>query len=289
MHPARSLIVFTILSGCGLGALAFLAVGLPSLTGAAAFIGYGTGLALTVTGLLSSLFHLGHPERALKAFSQWRSSWLSREACLAVATLAGMTVHGAAAAFWGERWTGLGLAAAALAVCTVFATSMIYASLASVPRWNHWTTPALFVVYALSGGAMIANHTVGALVFLAAAGILQPLAWRRGDRALADSGSSIATATGLGSRGSVRAFSHPHTGPNYLTREMMFVVARRRVKALRLTAGAAGIVLPAAALFAGQAWLAVVFHMVGLIAQRWLFFAEAEHVVGLYYGRDVRP
>ena len=39
--------------------------------------------ALASGGLIASTFHLGHPERAIKAFTQWRSSWLSREAWLA--------------------------------------------------------------------------------------------------------------------------------------------------------------------------------------------------------------
>ncbi len=288
MHPAPSLIVFTVLSGLGLGALAFLAVGSPPLTGAAAFWGYGAAFASTAAGLLASVFHLGHPERALKAFSQWRSSWLSREACLAVATLAAMAAHGAAAAFLGERWNILGAAAAALAVCTVLATSMIYASLASVPRWNHWTTPALFLAYALSGGAMAAGLSGVALAMLASAGALQALAWRLGDRAFARSGGA-ASATGLGSGGSVRAFSHPHTGPNYLTREMVFVIGRRRAKTARWIAGVVGIVLPAALLAAGWPWPALAVHLPGVIVQRWLFFAEAEHVVGHYYGRGSPP
>ncbi len=87
MHPAPSVILFTTLSGLGFGLLILLGLGYPSVTGWTAFVFFAIAYVLAVGGLLFSTFHLGHPERALKAFSQWRSSWLSREGWLAVATL----------------------------------------------------------------------------------------------------------------------------------------------------------------------------------------------------------
>ncbi|MGB0557553.1 MAG: dibenzothiophene desulfurase, partial [Paracoccaceae bacterium] len=33
------------------------------------------------------------------------------------------------------------------------------------------------------------------------------------------------------------------------------------------------------------ALVALIAHVAGLFISRWLFFAQAEHVVGLYYGR----
>ena len=88
MHPAPSVIVFTVLSGLGFGCLGLLALGLIAATGWTAFWLWGLGYGLAVAGLVASTFHLGHPERALLAFTQWRTSWLSREAVCAVATLA---------------------------------------------------------------------------------------------------------------------------------------------------------------------------------------------------------
>ena len=79
MHPAPSIIMFTALSGVGFGLLIWLGLGVPALSGWAAFWAFGLAYGLSVVGLISSTLHLGHPERALKAFSQWRSSWLSRE------------------------------------------------------------------------------------------------------------------------------------------------------------------------------------------------------------------
>ena len=90
MHPAYSVIVFTTASGAGLGLLAWLALlGLLDLVATERWLGF-TGLALAFVlitgGLLSSTSHLGRPERAWRAFSQWRTSWLSREGVAAVAT-----------------------------------------------------------------------------------------------------------------------------------------------------------------------------------------------------------
>jgi DMSO reductase anchor subunit len=289
MHPARSLILFTSLSGLGFGLLAFLMLGLPSVTGWTAFVFFALGFALAGGGLAASTFHLGHPERALKAFTQWRSSWLSREAWLAAATLAVAGIYGAALIFTGVRLYPVGWLGAIMALVTVYATSMIYAQLKTVPRWNHWTTSALFVGYALAGGALLAGQVWTAIVFVPATGLLQFYSWKTGDDRLAASGTDIATATGLGNIGRVRSFEPPHTGGNYLTREMVFVVARRHALKLRSIALALAflaptllLLLPFTHIFAA---LAIISHVAGLLVLRWLFFAEAEHVVGLYYGK----
>ena len=76
MHPAPSVILFTSLSGLGFGLLIFLGLGYPDVTGWTAFAFFVLGYLLAVGGLSASTFHLGHPERALKAFTQWKTSWL---------------------------------------------------------------------------------------------------------------------------------------------------------------------------------------------------------------------
>jgi len=88
MHPALSVIFFTTLSGAGYGlltwcALAALAQWLPARP---LLISLVMALVLVTIGLLSSLGHLGKPQRAWRAFSQWRSSWLSREGVASVLT-----------------------------------------------------------------------------------------------------------------------------------------------------------------------------------------------------------
>ena len=126
------------------------------------------------------------------------------------------------------------------------------------------------------------------MALLLVAGVVQVLWWMRGDGALAASGTDMATATGLGRIGQVRAFAPPHTGGNYLLREFVFVVGRKHAAKLRLIALVLGYALPLVllALPFGHAFaaLAVFSHLAGIAVSRWLFFAEAEHVVGLYYG-----
>lgn len=289
MHPAPSVILFSSLSGLGLGLLVWLGLGFPAVTGWVAFAFFALAYLLAVGGLLASTFHLGRPERALKAFTQWRSSWLSREAWFAVAALLAMALYGAALVFFGARWVLLGWIGSILCLLTVLATSMIYAQLRTVPRWHGPQTPALFLVTALAGGALLSGQVMAAVWLLVLAGLVQAGYWWLGDRALAASGTTLATATGLGAFGTVRAFEPPHTGSNYLTREMVFVVARRhavklRIIALLLMAGApvSLLLLPFSHVWAA---LAAVSHLAGVLVARWLFFAEAEHVVGLYYGR----
>jgi DMSO reductase anchor subunit len=289
MHPAPSVIIFTSFSGLGFGMLFWLGLGMPGSTGFTAFVFFTIAYLLAVGGLLASTFHLGHPERALRAFTQWRTSWLSREAWTSVVTLLLMAAYGAGLVFFGARIPLLGLIGAALSMLTVFTTAMIYTQMKTVPRWRHWTTPALFLTLSLGGGALLAGQVRFALPLLAIAGTLQLLAWVGGDKRLLRSGSNIATATGLGNLGTVRAFEPPHTGTNYLLREMVYVVARKHAARLRIIALVFGFGLPIVLLSLpfSHIWalLAVLSHVGGLLALRWLFFAEAEHVVGLYYGR----
>ncbi|MBV0910933.1 dimethyl sulfoxide reductase anchor subunit family protein [Anianabacter salinae] len=287
MHPARSLILFTVLSGQGFGLLVFLGLGTPEVEGWRAFAAYALAFALAGGGLMSSAFHLGHPERALKAFREWRTSWLSREAWLSVAALSVNGLYGLCLML-GLRIAPLGWLGALLAIATVVATSMIYASLRTVPRWHRPEVPVLFVALALSGGALIAGQRwLGLSLLLIGAG-LQLFAWMRGDRALAESGTSIHSATGLGMMGTVRSLEAPHTGENYLTREMVHVVGRKHAAKLRAIGAALAFAGPAFFLLwpgGATVFLAAPFHLLGTCVLRWLFFAQAEHVVGLYYGR----
>ncbi|EKE43969.1 dimethyl sulfoxide reductase, C subunit, putative [Oceaniovalibus guishaninsula JLT2003] len=289
MHPAPSLIAFSTLSGLGLGLLAMLGLGLAPVAGLTGLVFFALAFALAGGGLLSSALHLGHPERALKAFTQWRSSWLSREAWLAVTALAVMATYAALAILAGIVVPPLGGLGAALSLGTVFATAMIYAQLRTVPRWHHWSTPALFLGYAIAGGTLLSGHVGPAAILLAAMSAAQIAAWVAGDARLAASGTDIATATGLGGRGAVRLFEPPHTGGNYLTHEMVFRVARRHAVKLRVIALLLAFAVPVAFLLLPfghiLAALAVLSHAAGVAVQRWLFFAEAEHVVGFYYGR----
>ncbi len=313
MHPALSGIVFTTVSGAGYGLLAWLgawgaAGSLPGNRGlAAASLGLSLG-AITI-GLLSSTFHLGHPERAWRAFSQWRSSWLSREGVVSVATYVpallfalGWVVLGSTAGIWGV----FGGLSAFSALVTVVCTAMIYQSLKPIQRWsNGWVLPNYLALSAMTGalwlvaiaslfGWLEKSILIAAFVAVAVAALLKLGYWRYIDRTR--SRSDAGTATGLGSLGPVRLFEAPHTSDNYLTKEMGFRIARKHAAKLRTTALVSAFGLPLlltlAELFA-PAWLVPIFAIpaaliatLGVLVERWLFFAEAKHTVTLYYGAE---
>jgi len=277
MHPAPSLILFSSLSGLGLGLLAWLAA-----LGLASPPLWALGLALAGAGFLASTRHLRRPSRAVLAFTQWRTSWLSREAILAVLALGTLTLHGALLVVQGQSPAPLGWLGAVLALATVACTAMIYAQIRAVPRWRHWSTPALFLALGLAGGALLAAPRLPALLLLGLAAALQLLNWHQGRTAFARLGATMNSATGL--QGDVRSFAPPHTGPNYLLREMVYVIGRRRAGQLRLLALLLAYLLPALLLLPDLRLPAALLHLAGVLCSRWLFFAEAEHTVGLYYG-----
>ena len=304
MHPAYSIIVFSTLTGIGYGLAAVLGLGLLPARPSVALPGYLLALALIVGGLSSSAAHLGHPERAWRAFSQWRTSWLSREGVLAVVTFIPVGLAAVAAVF-GIASTMIGALAAAFCAATVISTSMIYASLKTVAAWHTPLTPAVFLAFAAAGGLVAAAAIAAATgvglpaLYIAACGALviawsvKAAWWRRA--AAARSPSTAATATGLGDIGGVRLLDRPHTNENYLTREMGYRVARKHAAKLRRIAVVLGAVAPFGFLLAAASvwatWLAPVLavaallsHMPGMLVERWLFFAEAKHTVTLYYG-----
>ena len=309
MHPAASIILFTVASGIGYGMLAFQ--GLHALARAPepayGVTAIGVALALVSAGLASSTFHLGRPERAWRALSQWRSSWLSREGVLALLGYAPALALAAAIA-WPEALSSLrapaGLATALLAAATVACTAMIYASLKPIRQWRSPLVVAVYLAYAAAGGvlwmAALARlfgyrppvETPAVVVTTALCWAVARRYWRHVDRAPAR--QSAADALGLSPGTRVRPLDAPHTEESYIQREMGFRVARRHARALRRLAEGAGLALPIALALAAAVlphWaataalmLAAAAFTLGALVQRWLFFAEATHTVTLYYG-----
>lgn len=306
MKPAFSVIFFTTASGAGCGLLLWLGLLAPAgLLPASPWFGaiaLALALALLTAGLLSSTFHLGHPERAWRAFSQWRSSWLSREGVAALLTYPPALLFGLLWLLRGPtgHWVALcGAVAAAGAVGTVYCTGQIYATLRTIRQWHDPHVVPLYLLLALWSGAVLAAALADfwgaarlpallALVFGLGALAVKCSYWRAIDHAKPL--STLESATGLGRFGKVRPLDPPHTEENYLLREMGFHIARKHAAKLRKLVLALAFVLPLALLAAGfavgfavPALLAVLAVAAGLLIERWLFFAEAKHVVTLYY------
>ena len=300
MHPAWSIIFFTSVSGLGLGLAGWIVLGILDLSRFVhLLLVSGFTFGLIGAGLLSSTLHLGHPERAWRALSQWRSSWLSREGVLAVLVLAALSAW-FLFVFLGIKppiWANFGLIV--LITATVYATSMIYASLRTVACWHHPLTPVCYIMFSVSGGSLafvwlsaVLNqqasewfaYVAGGLIF--AAWVVKLFWWRRLDTKKL--GSSLASATGLGALGKVKTLMPPHTSENYLQTEMGFVVARRHAVKLRVISVLLGGLIPLLGLYIASGSIAslsivLLAHLVGIFVERWLFFAEAKHVVSIYY------
>ncbi|CDX16875.1 DMSO reductase anchor subunit (DmsC) [Mesorhizobium sp. SOD10] len=312
MHPAFSVVFFTTATGAGYGLLTLL-----GLLGGLGFtpadfwlglVGMGLSLGLIAAGLLSSAGHLGRPERAWRALSQWRSSWLSREGVASVTTFIPACMFGIGWVFLGKSggWVAVaGLLAAGGAVTTVCATGMIYASLKPIAQWHsRYTLPAYLIFSAMTGGvlanAWLQAFKLGSTAVLSWA-LLATLAgwgwklatWRYNDRLEIPTNAN--TATGLAG-GTVRSIEWPHTEENYVLKEMGFRIARKHSAKLRLITQVLAFAVPAillATVFflpwplgAIASVLATVAQLAGMLVERWLFFAEAKHTVTLYYGRE---
>jgi DMSO reductase anchor subunit len=305
MHPALSIIFFTTASGLGYGLAALLGLGLLDPAATSTHIAYGIAVVLIGGGLLSSTLHLGNPQRAWRALSQWRSSWLSREGVMAIVTFVPLLISAWLSIVNGRYSPVSGLLLAVFSLVTVYCTAMIYASLKSVHAWHTRLTPLCYLLFAVAGGAVLAMflaacgkgpvHLVAAIAIVAlAAAWMAKTSWRRHMRETSAL-STPESATGLGFIGSVRLLERPHVTENYLTREMGFRIARKHAdKLTRLSLLLGGIVpfiLVVIALLIGEgAWmivcalLAVLAFAAGILAERWLFFAEARHAVMNYYG-----
>src|SRR5690349_1058919 len=235
MHPSFAIIVFTTISGAGYGLLALS--GLAAAVGALpnersfAYTASTLSLGLIVAGLLSSTLHLGHPERAWRALSQWRSSWLSREGVAALATFVPALGFAAAWIFLssGAPLTrALGLAACAMSLVTVACTAMIYASLKPVHQWrSRWVLPNYLALALMIGGpwlvALMALWRYDAFPLRLVAGALMVAALALKEAYWAEirsepAVSTVRTATGLREFERVKFFESPHTEQNYLLR-----------------------------------------------------------------------
>ncbi len=305
MHPAFSVIFFTVASGTGFGLFVLLYMadlfrlggGLPAHASAL------TGLlavALVGGGLLSSTFHLANPKNAWRAFTRWRTSWLAREGVFAVAFFPFALAYIALAWFDAARDVRLmlGFFACVLAWATLFSTGMIYACLKTIRQWNTPLVPAAYLVLGHFSGAMlllVVTLAVGAsstayeslvMALLLAAAVLKATYYFWVGRPY---GSTINTATGF-TRARVRLLDTGHTHDTFLTREFGFRVGSAQRFWLKAAFFLFAVAVPAAMLTQGQALSlgaglgAAVSAILGMGVERWLFFAEARHVVNLFHG-----
>ncbi|HEX8740787.1 MAG TPA: DmsC/YnfH family molybdoenzyme membrane anchor subunit [Casimicrobiaceae bacterium] len=305
MNPALSVILLTTLIGAGQGLfLALYAATLAApdrVSPGFAVAASAVSVVLLGLGLVASFFHLGRPERAWRAIARWRTSWLSRE-CIALPAFAA-----AVFAFGVAQWRGAGLAApwigavaTLLCIALFVCTGMIYACIRFL---QEWATPLTVVNYTLLGcasgtmlAAALAAYAEPGLVsgYAAAAAIVTLLALATRTLSLVRNArlrpkSTVQTAIGI-KHPSIRQISPGFIGGSFNTREFFHHRTREFLRAIKWVFLLLAFPVPLALLWTGSTLaipaaiaLAFVVQYLGLLAERWFFFAQANHPQNLYY------
>ncbi|MFO1311990.1 MAG: DmsC/YnfH family molybdoenzyme membrane anchor subunit [Burkholderiales bacterium] len=314
MNPAFSVIFLTTLLGAGQGLfLALYAVHVVTADVVTAHVaarldppisflvaGALVSAALVAGGLVASVFHLGRPERAWRAASQWRTSWLSREVIALPAFLASALAYAGALAF-APGWAMLVGGVACLLCAALFAcTGMVYACIRFL---QEWATPLTLVNFALLGlasgttlAAALAPFAAPALAApLAVAAVVFTLAGFAGRAASLRRNARLRPMSTLQSAIGVK---HPRIaqkaqgfmGGSFNTREFFHGATRGRMLAIRQGFMVATFAIPLALLVvailgnaSGLCVLAFAVQYAGLVAERWYFLADANHPQNLYY------
>ncbi|MGL4185245.1 MAG: dimethyl sulfoxide reductase anchor subunit family protein [Thiotrichaceae bacterium] len=308
MHPAFSVIFFTVSSGAGYGLFMLIALanalGLVKMDVSTVIIGGILALVLITAGLLSSTLHLANPKNAWRAVMRFKTSWLSREGVFAILFYPVALLYLLGVYITQNQGnalvTFLGLAVVVLALATVFSTGMIYGCLKTIRQWNTALTPANYILLGLASGSVLLSFLLAAAGASAApmagvaAGLLLIAAitkaiyyfWVK-----QVTGPTINTATGF-TRAKVRLFDTGNTAGTFLTDEFGYQADATFLRNLKGAVFGLAFIVPLFLMLLMAnghlgwmgAFLAVLSVLAGLGVERWLFFAEARHVVRLYHG-----
>lgn len=302
MKPALSVIFFTVSSGAGLGLLVWLLVASLMadhirMDGETFYKGALTAGLLISAGLASSTLHLANRKNAIYSLTRIKTSWLSREGLLAILLFPLAALHLAALHFGWPQITPITLwLLIADAIAILFCTGMIYGCLRTIPRWNTWMTPTKYVLFGLMSGAVLLPATLSlrpseggpvgkpmVAILLLALGLALYLAYLLKHPRTQH---TINDALGF-KQGNVRLLDVGHSHGTFLTNEFGFTVAREKARVMRWIAILCGFILPMLLCYLTKLfWAASFICIAGLLVERWLFFAEAEHVVRLYHGQQ---
>ncbi len=309
MHPAFSVIFLTTLIGAGQGLFLALVLGQAygALTGqpvAPGFLAGGAVIALVLLGLglFASFFHLGHPERAWRAVARWRTSWLSREVIALPAFMFVVFLY--ALGNWlgwsMETLAWIALVGVVLDFTLFVCTGMIYACIKFLREWATPLTVVNFIVLGSASGFTLA----AAIAPLGAPALTQPyatLALLLTFLGFITRSASLARNARLKPKSTLQSaigVRHPKItqrsmgfmGGSFNTREFFHGASRLVMAQIRVVFILGAFILPltflALGLTTGKAgWftLAIIVQYGGLVAERWFFFAQANHPQNLYY------
>jgi DMSO reductase anchor subunit len=306
MHPAFSILFFTTLSGVAQGLVVALA--LASLFGVPMAPGLVPNALLVaevllLAGLAASFLHLGRKTRAWRAVLMWRTSWMSREVIVLPAFIGLVGVwwlaeHAGVAASYGAAFPALAIAGA---IVLWYCTAMIYACLRFIEEWAHPLTIANFTLIGLASGLLLACAMAAlagdagmltatgpsALAVTLAAWMIRVVSLRR--NAGLRHKSTLQSATGIHAPNLVQKSMGMSAGA-FNTREFFHGATQAAMQNARIGFQLLAFAVPALLMVWGinsqSAWpwvLAVLVQAPGLIAERWVFFAQAKHPQNLYY------
>jgi len=322
MHPAFSVIFLTTLIGVGQGLFLALFTGqsyaaaqfLPAQSGSGFFaMGSLIALLFLIAGLVSSIFHLGHPERAWRTATKWRTSWLSREVLALPLVMAFVFIYGVMHYMsWdmvifvtstGVKFN-LSLLIGAVGSVTVFilflCTAMIYAAIKFLQEWSSPLTIVIYVFLGTASGftlaAAFSSYTAPDLVkfFSVWAIIITVMAFITRSASLIRNArieykSSIQTAIGVRHNKIVQN-AQVAMGGSYNTREYFHGKSAMFLRSIKWLFMMLVFPLPIILLSSamddsnGAVLLAAfIVQYVGLLAERWFFFAQANHPQNIYY------
>jgi DMSO reductase anchor subunit len=316
MHPELSLVFLTVLAGAGQGLFVFLVAGdvkalfePGGLPNDVIMAGSIASVALTSMGMGASFFHLTHPERGWKAILKWRQSWLSREVILLPAFLGLAVLYGLCAHLnLSIILRGIvGLLGVFAAMGLFLASGMVYAKIRFIREWNTFLTPVNFTLIGLSTGAIslvavyqLAGAWTTAALFTERIGfialvlgfIFKSAAYLRDARVY----SPVTLKSALGvADGRIRLMDWGSSYGHYNTKEYSYRERTELRGTMRLVALITVFALPIALFMANYRPLmmgshgmtaipAAILAILGAFLERWLFFADGNHIQNLYYG-----
>ena len=313
MHPAFSVIFFTVVSGAGYALISLLSL--------FNFLNFGmlidkntffiiaiTSAVLFTMGLISSTFHLANPKNAWRAFMRFKTSWLAREGLLAILfypilalylyfIYIDMQINN----FMLMQYYSFLIFT--ISTVIIYCTGMIYACLKTIPQWNTIWTPINYITIGFALAALIfffilnlngydttsyENYTLSMIAFSLATKLTYYFVIRLPKYNIADATNAAVKLKST----NVRLLDVGHTGGTFLTDEFGYKVAERKLFRIKILSIFSGFIIPFFLIYTysfiyeniALCSLAIFLSFIGMISERWLFFAQAKHVVNLYHG-----
>ena len=327
MHPAFSVIFLTTLIGAGQGlflalytAQSYAVLGLLPAQDSRFYVwGSAIVFVLLIGGLVASFFHLGHPERAWRSATRWRTSWLSREVIVLPAMMGAVFVYGLVHEMgWDLSMIGIktpipgdlslviGAGGALIAFALFLCTGMIYACIKFLQEWASWLTVVNYTLFGTASGFLLAtayaaysapqlvNFYAGWTVIITGVVLVTRIASLIRNARLKPK-STIQTAIGV-RHSRIEQKSQGLMGGSFNTREFFHGVRPLWFKSIKWLFLILVFPLPLLLLWAGLSLhargaehsasvLTAAFGVqyLGLLAERWFFFAQSNHPQNLYY------